>query len=183
MPGKFLGGVEVESYDPPVLDSPLSLVPVVALALGVWQMWLRWRAHGVDQLRDVAVEIRRVCGDVIAHHGLDASHFPDGETHCSEDRVQDLVGQLRDVRLQVQAQRLAGEWRLVFASAPAPRLQEDRYNVNREGQFHTAKVSDSYETAETKRQTQLQVSAAQTCQDTVKSVLERCNQVTRWVVP
>lgn len=155
-----------------------ALVPVVGVAGGLcalWQAFLRWRAHGTVQVRELAAEMRTSFQDIIARGELDSSEFLSGGRHTLETRLQDQQGQLRDHVLQDRISHLLNRWRNAFASAP-PKW------------FGAAWISDGppvrVTTDSPERQTQVarQVEAARDGLVEVESVLDRCNQLARWVV-
>jgi hypothetical protein len=140
-----------------------SLGTVLAL-LTIWQTIVRWRAHGVDQAREVVVEMRDVFGDVIHHHGLATNEFISKERPALASRLTDLTPTLRDRKLKTALTDVGMAWTAAFASAPP-------INASRSaGPTHVPE------------QVARQVDAARRGESAVKRVLARCNRLDHWVI-
>jgi hypothetical protein len=110
--------------------------------------------------------MRSVFGDVGANHGVDSSVFVSGEGKNLADALGDRRDQLRDRELRRRVDILLERWRQVFAAAPTAQTTPG-----------SAKASPERE-----HQVAVQLAAATNGYLAVQRVLDRCNELTRWVV-
>jgi hypothetical protein len=155
-----------------VLTITGSVVGTLVAFTTLWQLWLRWRAHGVSQLRDLAPKMRRIFGDIVAHHGQPTTVFLSGAGVGLETQLDDLRDQLRDGELRSRARELERLWREVFACAPPVGV----------GTFSTKGSGAITYRSDLMPLVERQVAAAREGQVAVQRLLDRCNEVTHPIV-
>lgn len=153
-----------------------SVLGVTATVVALWQTWLRWRAHGVEQLRGLADSMRTIFGDVVALNGVDSATVTSGSGLGLETNLTDLHGQLRDRKLRDRVEALRMSWRETFANAPPPFL-----GAAWVGPGSSSEVVSNRTPAVVAR-IERQVEAARAGQAAVQRLLDRCNELTRPIV-
>lgn len=71
------------------------------------------------EIRAALTACRDSCQDVINRTGVDAGYFNPANAH--DQRLKDLSDRPRSKELRALLNQVADTWRMVFASAPAPR--------------------------------------------------------------
>lgn len=144
----------------------VSIIVGLGGAFALWQAWLRWRAYGTADVRELVAEARINFYDITAHGELDTSEFLTGDRQTLEQRLRDVRGQLHEHVLQDRVDHLSDCLRSAWASAPP-------------NWFGIAQgdVSVTTDSPEPRIQVARQVEAAHNGLMEVESVLDRCNQL------
>jgi hypothetical protein len=158
-----------------VLTILATVVGVLGGLVGLSQLVLRWRAHRVDDVREVTDLMRTMFGDVIAHGEVPAGEFMTAEARANETRMKDLIQQVRDRKLKDRLGKLLSSWLETFANAPPTRIG---VSMGRDDGSATIGVDSPERRAQVKRQVQ----AARDGQDTADAVKTRCNRFERFIV-
>lgn len=151
-----------------MLDAVASSLPLATGGLALWQLSLRWRGHGITEVRHLACQMRTVFEDASALGGVPVTTFMSGENRKLEADLTDLRDQLRDPELARRVERLLGRWTQAFAAAPSP------------ASMHPSPVATV--TPEQQLILRRHLDAAADGLRDVQRVLDRCNHLTRWIV-
>jgi hypothetical protein len=149
-----------------VLGTILTIVSIVSALVVGWQGFLRWRAQGSAQARQIALGMRNSFNEIISRGGIESAVVLLGPTPLETSLV-DLRDQLHDRILETRLDRLLGHWRETQADAPA---------------VLSSRLSSSIDDIVRQGQRARHVHLAQAGAAAAQSVLERCNQLNRLIV-
>lgn len=150
-----------------MLNVVAAILTTVGGCLALGQLGLRLRAHGCEQLRVPARRWRELFDTIIDQHGVALSEGDAHQYRTFASELADLRDRVRDDELRDRATELVRLCKLTVATAPA-----------------TVKVAQRSPDPipDWQQQAGQQVSAARDGVLAVQRLLDRCNELTRWIV-